>query len=187
MASGRRGGDIVMSPADALAQIYRDLHGALRDMGVTLSAALPDDWVAPLITLLDEDDTMTSVRVSREPEIIGICSGCFFGGVKSVGIMGATGFLTCVSEICTLNMRHQIPLFLIVSMRGRLYDPQVFQEVQGRTLLPVIETLGLPYLILDVPSKVRLLGRAYEHARLQKRPLVVCLSKALVTGEVSEF
>ncbi len=176
----------MIPPPPPVPQIYHDLLGALRDTGVTVSASLPDDWVAPLITLLDEDDTIMNVRVSREPEIIGICSGCFFGGIKSVGVMGATGFLTCVSEICTLNMRHQIPLFLIVSMRGRLYDPQVFQEVQGRTLLPVIETLGLPYLILDAPSKVRLLTRAYEHARLQKRPLVVCLSKALLTGEVSE-
>jgi sulfopyruvate decarboxylase subunit alpha len=176
-----------MTPQVTTLRVYNDIVAALKDAGVRLSACLPDDWVSPLIDLLDEDPVITNVHVSREPEIIGICSGAFFGGVRSVGIMGATGFLTCISEICTLNLRHQIPLFLIVSMRGRLYDPQVFQEVQGRTLLPIAETLGLPHMVLDSLEKVRLIPQAYAHSRLQKRPYIVCLSKAIVTGEVSEF
>ena len=167
--------------------VYDDIFRAVKAMGIRLAASLPDDWVAPLINLLDADNDIRHIRVAREPEIIGICSGAFFGGVRAVGIMGATGFLTCVSEICTLNLRHQIPVLLIVSLRGRLGDLQVFQEVQGRVVLPLLATLGLPHLILDTAPKIALLADAYEHARFQKRPYVVCLSKALATGVVSEF
>jgi sulfopyruvate decarboxylase subunit alpha len=160
---------------------------ALKQTGITLSACLPDDWVAPLADLLDAEPAITNLRVAREPEIVGICSGAFFGGSQAVGIMGATGFLTCVSEIATLNLRHHIPLFLVVSMRGGLHDLQVFQELQGRVFVPLLETLSLPYLVLDSREKIGLIAQAYQYGRLHKRPYVVCLSKALITGQVSEL
>src|SRR4051812_28281958 len=75
-----------------------DVHGAilqaLKDSGVSLAASLPDDWVAPLADLLDAEPTIASVRVAREPEIVGMCCGAFFGGARAVGVLGATGFLT---------------------------------------------------------------------------------------------
>jgi hypothetical protein len=46
--------------------------------------------------------------------------------------MGATGLLTCTGELATLNLRHQIPVFLIVSQRGSIDDHRIYQEVQGR-------------------------------------------------------
>ncbi len=173
-------------PARPNQAVYLALLESLRQAGVTLSAALPDDWVAPLADLLDAQPDVTSLRVAREPEIVAICSGAFFGGARAVGIMGATGFLACVSEIATLNLRHQIPVFLVVSLRGGLHDLQVFQELQGRVFVPLLRTLDLPHLVLDRPEKVALLPQAYEYGRLHKRPYVVCLSKALVTGQVSE-
>ncbi len=160
--------------------VYHDIRAALRQTGVTLSACLPDDWVSPLVDLLDRDPGLTNVRVAREPEIIGICSGAFFAGVKSVGIMGATGFLTCLSEICTLNLRHQIPLLLLISLRGTPDDPQVFQEVQGRVVIPLLHALGLPSLMLDTREKIARLPEFFRHTRVQKRPGVVCLPKSLI-------
>jgi len=182
VGAGAVTGELGRAPA-----VYDDIFRVLKRVDIRLCASLPDDWVAPLIDLLHADGDIRHVRVARESEIIGICSGAFFGGVRAVGIMGATGFLTCISEICTLNLRHQIPILLIVSLRGRLGDLQVFQEVQGRVVLPLLETLGLPHLILDDPRKIALLADAYDHARFQKRPYVVGLSKALLRGVASEF
>jgi len=173
-------------PPGATADVHRAILQALKDSGVSLAACLPDDWVAPLADLLDAEPTIASVRVAREPEIVGICSGAFFGGARAVGVLGATGFLTCVSELATLNLRHGIPLFLIVSMRGGVHDLQVFQEVQGRLLVPLLETLGLPYLVLDTPEKIALIPEAYQYGRLQKRPYVVALTKSLITGKLSD-
>ena len=54
-----------------------------------LAASLPDDWVAPLINRIAADNTMRHVRVAREAEAVAICSGAFFGGVRSVALMGS--------------------------------------------------------------------------------------------------
>lgn len=177
----------VAETTDRRNAVYEALVSGLREAGVSFAASLPDDWVLPLCYALDRAPDITHVRVAREPEIIGLCCGSFFGGVVAVGVMGATGFMTCVSEIATLSRRYQIPLVLVVSQRGSIHDHQIFQEVQGRMVRPIADVLGLPSLVLDREEKISLVPDAVETSRLQKRPVVLWMSKALLTGKVSEL
>jgi sulfopyruvate decarboxylase TPP-binding subunit len=141
------------------------IHEQLSNCGIKLAASLPDDWVAPLIERIATDNRIRHVRVAREAEAIAICSGAFFGGVRAVALMGATGLLTCTGELATLNLRHQIPVFLIVSQRGSIDDHRIYQEVQGR------------------PDDVSSIPDAFETCRMQKRPFVLFLTRRLVKGE----
>jgi sulfopyruvate decarboxylase subunit alpha len=166
--------------------IYERIVAGLRQAGVGFAASLPDDWVLPMCRVLDREPELRHVRVAREPEIVGMCCGSFLSGVPAVGVMGATGFLTCASEIASLSRRYQIPMTLVVSQRGTVYDHQIFQEVQGRTARPVADALGLRSLVLDRPDKLELVADAVESARLQKRPGVLWISKALLTGRPAE-
>ena len=159
------------------------IHEELKNSGVTLAASLPDDWVAPLINRIAADNTMRHVRVAREAEAIAICSGAFFGGVRSVALMGATGLLTCTGELATLNLRHQIPVFLIVSQRGSIDDQRIYQEVQGRRTIPLLQAYDFPYHIIDRADDVTSIPDAFETCRMQKRPSVLFLSRRLVKGE----
>lgn len=162
--------------------VYERLVVGLSEAGVGFAASLPDDWVLPMCRVLDRTDGVQHIRVSREPEIIGLCCGSFFAGVRAVGVMGATGFLTCASEIASLSRRYQIPLVLVVSQRGSVYDHQIFQEVQGRTARPVADALGIRSVVLDHEENLKLVPYAVESARVQKRPVVLWISKALLTN-----
>jgi sulfopyruvate decarboxylase subunit alpha len=163
--------------------VYELIHAELRKCGVTLAASLPDDWVAPLITRLAADKNICHVAVAREAEAIAICSGAFFGGVRSVAVIGATGLLSCTGELATLNLRHQIPVFLIVSQRGSIDDHRIYQEVQGRRTIPLLQTYDFPYHIINRPDEISDIPNAYETCRLQKRPFIVFLTRRLVKGE----
>ena len=92
--------------------------------------------------------------MAREAEAIAICSGAFFGGVRSVALMGATGLLTCTGELATLNLRHQIPVFLIVSQRGSIDDHRIYQEVQGRRTIPLLQAYDFPYHVVDRAEEI---------------------------------
>lgn len=177
----------VVEGTDRRERVYERLVAGLRDAGVGFAASLPDDWVLPLCRVLDRNEDIRHVRVAREPEIIGMCCGAFFGGVGAVGVMGATGFLTCASEIASLTRRYQIPLLLVVSQRGSVYDHQIFQEVQGRTARPVADALELVSLDIDSEEKLAIVSDAGEMARLQKRPVVLWISKALLLPHKEEI
>jgi sulfopyruvate decarboxylase subunit alpha len=162
--------------------IAQRIHGELVRAGVRLAATLPDDWVAPLIRKLAADPAIRHVPVAREAEAVAICSGAFFGGVRSVAVMGNTGLLTCTGELATLNLRHQIPVFCIVSQRGSIDDQRVYQEVQGRRTLALLQAYDFPYHVVDAPEELGCIPDAYETCRLQKRPFILFLTRKLVKG-----
>ena len=163
--------------------VHEQIHAQLQIAGVRLAASLPDDWVAPLIGRLEADPSVRHVPVAREAEAIAICSGAFFGGIRSVAVIGATGLLTCTGEMATLNLRHQIPIFCIVSQRGSIDDHRVYQEVQGRRTIPVLQAYDFPYHVVDRQEDLALIPSAYQACRLQKRPFILFLTRRLVKGE----
>jgi sulfopyruvate decarboxylase subunit alpha len=156
------------------------IHAQLVKAGVTLAASLPDDWVNSLIRRVMADDAIQHVPVGREAETIAICAGAFFAGRRSVAIMGNTGLFTCTGEMATLNLRHQIPVFCIVSARGSIDDHKVYQEVQGRRTIPLLQAYDYPYLVIDKEEEIERIPDAYEWHRLQKRPFVLFLTKRLL-------
>jgi sulfopyruvate decarboxylase subunit alpha len=156
------------------------IHAQLVKAGVTLAASLPDDWVNNLIRRVSSDNAIQHVPVGREAETVAICAGAFFGGVRSVAIIGNTGLLTCTGEMATLCLRHMIPVFLIVSGRGSIDDHKVYQEVQGRRTIPLLQAYDYPYKIIDRQEDIECIPDAYEWHRLQKRPFVLFLSKKVL-------
>jgi sulfopyruvate decarboxylase subunit alpha len=162
----------------------RQIVDTLTESGITVAASLPDDWVCPIIDLVDEHPDIDHIRVAREPEIVGVLGGAFLGGARAVGIMGATGFLTTIGELATLGLKFQLPMFLMVSLRGGPYDTQVFQEVQWRSARRLADALELPSITLDRPEKLEGLPKAYEALRIHKRPYIAWLTKSLLTGAV---
>src|SRR5262245_13228892 len=161
---------------------YEAIHAQLKKCEVRVEASLPDDWVAPLIRRLDVDPQIEHVAVARESEAVMIATGAFFGGVRSVAVIGNTGLLTCTGELATLNLRHQIPVFCIVSMRGSLDDQQVYQEVQGRRTIPLLAAYDFPYHVIDRPEEIGCIPDAYQWCRLQKRPFMLFLTRGLLKG-----
>ena len=164
-------------------EIFDALLGALKRCGVGLAASLPDDWIVPFIQRLANDSAITHVPVAREAEAVAIASGAYFGGVRPVVVIGATGLFTCLGELATLNLRHQIPVLLLVSERGSLDDHRIYQEVQGRRLRPALDGLDFPYFLIASRRDIESLPDAYTWCRMQKRPVIGFMARKLLKGE----
>jgi sulfopyruvate decarboxylase subunit alpha len=156
------------------------IHAQLLKAGVSLAATLPDDWISGLIRRVAQDNAIRHIPVAREAETIAICAGAFFGGVRSVAIIGNTGLLTCTGEMATLCLRHAIPVFCIVSARGSIDDHMIYQEVQGRRTIPLLQAYDFPSLVIDEPEDIETIPDAYEWHRLQKRPFALFITKKLL-------
>lgn len=165
--------------------VYDALLTSLKQCGVGLAATLPDDWITPLINRVAADPDIIHVPVAREAEAVAVASGAFFGGVRPVVLIGATGLFTCLGELATLNLRHQIPVLLLVSERGSRDDHRIYQEVQGRRLKPALEALDFPHFRISTAEDVRALPEAYEWCRVQKRPVVGFMARRLLKGGVT--
>lgn len=151
--------------------------------GIKLVASLPDTWISDLIEAFDKDDRFIHVPVNREESAIGLCSGAFFSGTGALALMGASGFMTCVYALTKINYTYQIPLLLLVTLRGGLGDRAKYHVSNGLYLKPLMDSISMPYTIVDSPEKVSVISTAYAHSRVISRPVVVGFTRGVLRGE----
>ena len=150
---------------------------------IKLVASLPDDWIAELIKTLEVDQRFTHVPVNREESAVGLCSGCFFSGTPSLALMGASGLMTCVYAITKINYTYEIPMMFLISLRGAMGDSAKYQVSNGLYLNALLQSINLPYEIVDSRDKLSVIRKAYRHTRVLNRPVVVALTRDVLRGE----
>ena len=155
----------------------------LAECGIHLVASLPDDWVAELIKVVEADDRFTHVPVNREESAVGLCSGAFFSNAYAAAVMGASGMLTCVYAITKINYTYEIPMFFLVSMRGAFGDTAKYQIANGTYFLDVLDTIDLPYRVIESRDRLGEIPRVHRHSRVYNRPTAVILSLDVLLGE----
>lgn len=151
--------------------------------GVRLVASLPDNWLMGLIETVAADGRFVHVPVNREESAVALCSGAHMGGMGSAALMGASGFMTVVYAITKINYTYEIPLFLLLTLRGAAGDHHKHHVSNGLYLRPVLDAIDLPYQVIDEPGDIRLLSRCYHHTRTVSRPMAVLLTRDLLRGK----
>jgi sulfopyruvate decarboxylase subunit alpha len=150
---------------------------------IKLVASLPDDWIAELIKTLEVDSRIMHVPVNREESAVGLCSGGFFSGTTSLALMGASGLMTCIYAITKINYTYEIPMLFMISLRGARGDSAKYQVSNGLYLGPLLDSINLPYEVVDSRDKLPVIREAYKHTRVINRPVVVALTRDVLRGE----
>lgn len=169
--------------AEGATDITARIVGEVAKCGIKLVASLPDTWISDLIAAFDKDERFLHVPVNREESAIGLCSGAFFSGTGALALMGASGFMTCVYALTKINYTYQIPLLLFVTLRGELGDRAKYHVSNGLYLKPLMDSISMPYTIVDSPEKVSAISNAYTHSRVMSRPVVVGFTRSVLRGE----
>ncbi len=167
-----------MTPADLSPAIAEQVAAA----GVGLVASLPDGWIAGLIARFDEDVRLRHVAVNREESAIGLCSGAYMGGTSALAVMGASGFLTCIYAITKINYTYQIPLPILITLRGDVGDRAKYHVSNGLYLRPIIAAMALPFVEVHTAADLPKIGAAIGHARTIARPVVIGLARQVLKG-----
>ena len=87
--------------------IARQIADATAKCGITTIASLPDGWITDLITAYAQDNRFRHLAVNREQSAIGFCSGAYLGGVGSMALMGASGFLRGKRSVSPSHARRE--------------------------------------------------------------------------------
>src|SRR3954454_15288192 len=139
-------------------EVARRIADELAGCGVKLVASLPDNWISGLITHIDGDERFRHVPVNREESAIGLCAGAYMGGMGSAALMGASGFMTCIYAITKINYSYEIPLLLVMTMRGAFGDHHKHHISNGLYLQPVLNSIDMPYTIVSRADQIREIG-----------------------------
>ena len=120
----------------------QQVHQLLREQNVRQVSFVPDAGHTSLIKLCEADGVMRAVRLTSEEEGIALAVGAWLGGDKSVLLMQSSGVGNCINMLSMLSVC-QIPLTMLVTMRGDWAEFNPWQVPMGRAAKAVLEEMGV--------------------------------------------
>ena len=118
------------------------LHKVLGETGVKQVAYVPDAGHKRLIELCQADRAMRAVPLTTEEEGIGLATGAWLGGEKSVLLMQSSGVGNIVNVLGMVKIC-RLPLVLLVTMRGEQGEFNSWQVPMGENTARVLQTMGV--------------------------------------------
>lgn len=120
----------------------RGLHQLFRQQGIHQVSFVPDAGHAALIRLCEADDDLRTIRLTTEEEGVALAVGAWLGGDKSVLLMQSSGVGNCINMVSMLSVC-QVPLVMIVTLRGDWAEFNPWQVPMGRAAKSVLEEMGV--------------------------------------------
>ena len=120
----------------------KDVFDVLISAGVRQVAYVPDMGLKGLIALCRADEAMTAVSLTTEEEGLGVLCGAWMGGERGVLMMQSSGVGNCLNML-SLTRACEIPLLMIVTMRGQHEEFNSWQNPMGQSAESYLETAGV--------------------------------------------
>jgi phosphonopyruvate decarboxylase len=156
----------------------RDFIDTCLEYGYTFWTGVPCSYLSPLIGCAMKTPGLQLIMATSEGEAVGIATGAYLAGKKTVVFCQNSGLGDMVSPLTSLNFPYRIPALLIVSRRGGPHDePQ--HEHMGSITRRLLDTLGIPSQ--PFPNRRREIAPVFasiEHlTEATSRPVALVLEK----------
>src|SRR5213082_1253670 len=130
-----------------------EVHHELKQAGVRMVGYVPDAGHKRLIELCQADRSMRAVVLTTEEEGIGLASGAWLGGDKTVLLMQSSGVGNLVNVLGMVQVC-RFPLLMLVTMRGEQGEFNPWQVPMGQTTARVLEAMGVAVRQAGEPETV---------------------------------
>jgi sulfopyruvate decarboxylase alpha subunit len=117
------------------------IHRELVAARIGLVGYVPDAGHKRLIELCQADNNMRTVVLSTEEEGIGLATGAWLGGERSVLLMQSSGVGNIINVLGTVK-ECRFPLVTLVTMRGEEGEFNPWQVPMGQATRTVLEAMG---------------------------------------------
>lgn len=169
---------------------FRDAHGQsplgeiivshLLKNEVRLVGYVADHLLTGITTLLAGTPEVRLLAVTREDEGLAIMGGSYLGGQRGVMLMQSSGFGLCVNALASFLKPYQIPVPIIVGLRGGLGEFNVAQIAGGLAVPDICRSLGIPYLApVSLGHLDRTLGGMLETSFSTGHPVCIGIGREL--------
>src|SRR6184192_3410092 len=111
---------------------------------------VPDNPLSHVLNELGERfRDVRAVLATREEEAFGIAAGLYLGGRRPAVILQSSGLGNSLNAITSLVLPYQIPMLILVSMRGDLGEWNSAQVPMGRAVRSIFDAIGVPHSTVE--------------------------------------
>jgi sulfopyruvate decarboxylase alpha subunit len=157
----------------------------LRSAGCRDIVYVPDNPLSHILNALRRDHgQVRTLLAMREEEALGIAAGLYLGGARPAVLMQSSGLGNTLNAIGSLLIPYQIPVMLVVSMRGDPGEWNAAQVPMGRAVVPVLDALGIQHLAIERGEEAAGTVRALANLAFGTRVQAACLLPRRLTVPV---
>lgn len=128
------------------------IYNGLKDVGIDFIVSVPCVNLGKLLEMIDNDDGIIHVPVTREEEGFGIAAGAYIGGRKPCILMQNSGLGNSVNVLASLYELYHIPILMIMSHRGTKGEFMSAQVPMGLATPKVLDALNITYFKPENPE-----------------------------------
>ena len=121
------------------------IYNGLKDAGIDFIVSVPCVNLSKLLDMIDEDETITHIPVTREEEGIGICAGAYLGGKRPAILMQNSGLGNSINALKSLTELYEFPLLMIMSHRGTEGESICGQVPMGKSTPKILEAMDFRF------------------------------------------
>ena len=152
------------------------VYNALKETGINFVVSLPCVNLSKIMIMVDSDQNIIHVPVTREEEGIGICAGAFMGGKNPGILMQNSGLGNCVNALASLFKLYKLPLMMIISHRGTEGEFMDAQIPMGIATPKLLDALQIPYYNPKTPDEaLKIIPEAWKFAKQKGSPVGILL------------
>ena len=121
------------------------IYNGLKDAGIDFIVSVPCADLSKLLDMIDKDNDITHIPVTREEEGIGICAGAYLGGKKTAILMQNSGLGNSINALKSLMELYEFPLIMIMSHRGTEGENICGQVPMGESTPRILEAMDFRF------------------------------------------
>ena len=144
---------------------------------------VPDN---PLSHVLGEfDRRFPDVRLilaTREEEAFGIAAGLYLGGRRPSVMLQSSGLGNSLNALTSLVLPYQLPMLIVVSMRGDAGEWNAAQAPMGTAVRTICDAIHIPHVTPASIAAVAETVRVTAEAAFQARVPGACLLPRMMTS-----
>ncbi len=159
-------------------------HCILSELDINYFTGVPDSTFKDWISYLDDNnDKITNRLAANEGAAVAHCAGYHLAtGKVGVVYLQNSGLGNCINPLTSLAdpAVYGIPMVLMIGWRGepgKLDEPQ--HKKMGETMLQLLDSIDVPYSILDSDNVAIELAKAKDESERTKRPYALIVKKGL--------
>ena len=161
----------------------REVCRGLASLGCRQVVWVPDNPLSHVLrALTDEHPDIRMTIATREEEAFGIAAGLYLGGERAAVMLQSSGLGNSINALASLNVAFEIPVLMLISMRGGEGEWNPTQHPMGRAVRPILESLGISHTTIESEDRAEgQVRQAGEQAFASHRPAACLLARKLWT------
>ena len=143
---------------------------------------VPDNPLSHVLAELAEQyGDVRLVLATREEEAFGIAAGLYLGGRRPTVMLQSSGLGNSLNAITSLVLPYQIPMLVVVSMRGDAGEWNAAQVPMGRAVQSIFDAIGMPHTTVESAAAANDVVHLTATTAFNTRTAAACLLPRRIT------